>query len=366
MENMDVNPSPFWPSAFWHQRNVFVTGHTGFKGGWLTHWLHALQAKVHGFALAPTGDVNLFDLSDVPSSLTSHKIGDIRQLDALRTRMMEVEPEIVFHLAAQSLVRESYQNPVDTYATNVMGTVNLLEAVRHVPSVKAVVIVTSDKCYENRETEWSYSEDEPMGGHDPYSNSKGCAELVVSAYRRSFFSEGKTSIASARAGNVIGGGDWAADRLLPDILNARDNGSHLEIRSPAAVRPWQHVMEPLAGYLTLAERLFSDGSGFSGGWNFGPNKEDATSVEWITNWIAQHYGPLAWSIGKTPQPHEAIYLDLSSTKSNQRLSWHSRWSLSDALTATIQWRDAFNKGAPMRAYTLDQIRRYCGLPTEGD
>lgn len=346
--------------AFWQGRRVLMTGHTGFKGGWLSLWLQAMGTRVVGFALPPPTKPSLFEIARVGSGMTS-LIGDIRDLPHLETVFAEYRPEIVIHMAAQSLVRRSYAEPVETYATNVMGTVNLLEAVRVTDSVRAVVNVTSDKCYENREWVWGYRENEAMGGYDPYSSSKGCAELVTAAYRRSFFSQDshRVALASVRAGNVIGGGDWAADRLIPDILQAIEQGGPASIRSPQAVRPWQHVLEPLAGYLALAEKLHEEGSAYAEGWNFGPDDEDAKPVQWIVERLATAWGEGAsWTLDAGLHPHEANYLELDCSKAKLRLGWQPRWHLDRALDAIVEWHRAYLRGEDMRDLTLRQIAEY--------
>jgi CDP-glucose 4,6-dehydratase len=348
---------------FWRGKKVLVTGHTGFKGAWLSLWLHSLGADVTGFALAPPTDPSLFVLARLDELITSVH-GDVRDLSVLQTAMNAAQPEIVFHLAAQSLVRESYQSPVETYATNVMGTVHLLEAVRVCSSIKAVVNVTTDKCYENREWHWGYREHEPLGGHDPYSSSKGCSELVTAAYRQSFLSGQGTAVASARAGNVIGGGDWATDRLIPDFLRAIDAGEVLNIRSPQAIRPWQHVLEPLSGYLMLAERLFRDGGEFAEAWNFGPVDDDAKTVAWILEALKKKRPAVSWQCSAQPQPHEAGYLKLDSSKSRKRLGWSTHWSLETALGKILDWHEEWRKGADVRAVTLQQINTYQQLTTK--
>lgn len=349
--------------AFWRDKRVLLTGHTGFKGSWLSLWLQSLGAQVTGYALAPPTNPSLFEIAEVDQGMTSI-IGDIRDLDKLQTAFAEHQPEIVIHLAAQPLVRYSYQNPVETYSTNVMGTVHLLETVHNTPGVKAVVNITSDKCYENREWVWGYRENEPMGGFDPYSNSKGCAELVSAAYRSSFFSAENyvrhgVAIATVRAGNVIGGGDWAQDRLIPDILAAFEQGSKVDIRNPHAIRPWQHVMEPLRGYLTLAEQLFEHGPSFGEGWNFGPNDEDAKPVGWIVEQMAALWGADAqWHIDTSEHPHEAHYLKLDISKARSRLDWHPALRLKDALALIVDWSKQRAAGANMRELTLAQLQAY--------
>ena len=349
--------------AFWHGKRVLLTGHTGFNGGWLSLWLQSMDAQVVGYALAPPTNPSLFDVAEVGHGMTS-VLGDIRDLAKLHSVFAEHRPEIVIHMAAQPLVRYSYQNPVETYSTNVMGTVHLLEAVRNTPGVKAVVNITTDKCYENREWVWGYRENEPMGGFDPYSNSKGCAELVSAAYRSSFFNANSyaqhgVATATVRAGNVIGGGDWAQDRLIPDILAAFEQGRKADIRNPHAIRPWQHVMEPLCGYLTLAEKLFEHGPSFGEGWNFGPNDEDAKPVGWIVEQMAALWGPAAqWQIDTGEHPHEAHYLKLDISKARSRLDWHPALRLKDALALIIDWSKQREAGANMRQLTLAQLQAY--------
>lgn len=343
---------------FWRGKRVFLTGHTGFKGGWLSLWLQSMGAEVHGYALNPPTEPNLFTVAKVGEGMARSEIADIRDADRLRLAMQAARPEIVFHLAAQPLVRYSYVQPVETYTVNVMGTVHLLEAARVTPSVKAIVNVTTDKCYENQEWVWGYRENEAMGGHDPYSSSKGCAELVTAAYRRSFLEAAGIALASVRAGNVIGGGDWAEDRLIPDFLRAMDAGSTLNIRSPGATRPWQHVLEPLSGYLKLAERLYSRGGEFAEGWNFGPSDEDARPVGWIVERLAEMQKDMKWQCEQEPQPHEANYLKLDSSKARSRLAWAPRWRLQTALQRTLVWHQAWRKGDDMRNITLQQISGY--------
>ncbi len=351
-------------AEFWRGKRVFLTGHTGFKGGWLSLWLQSMGAKVYGYALNPPTATNLFAEAKVAGNMACSVIADIRDADALRVAMQAAQPEIVFHLAAQPLVRYSYVQPVETYAVNVMGTVNLLEAVRATPAVKAVVNITTDKCYENREWVWGYRENEAMGGFDPYSSSKGCAELVTAAYRRSFLQPQGIALASARAGNVIGGGDWAEDRLIPDFLRAMDAKVTLKIRSPHATRPWQHVLEPLSGYLSLAEHLFSEGESFAEGWNFGPNDEDARPVSWIVECLAGMSADMRWECDASPQPHEANYLKLDSSKAKAKLGWMPHWHLDVALQKTLEWHQAWHHGADMRTMTLSQIADYCGAESK--
>ncbi len=349
--------------GLWHGKRVLITGHTGFKGSWLSLWLQSMGAEVVGYALAPPTNPSLFEVAGVGAGMTSI-IGDIRDLPHLNKAFAEHQPEIVIHMAAQPLVRYSYSEPVETYSTNVMGTVNLLEAVRHTKSVRAVVNVTSDKCYENKEWVWGYRENEPMGGYDPYSNSKGCAELVTSAYRNSYFhpekySEHGVAMASARAGNVIGGGDWAADRLIPDIMRAIAKGEPVHIRNPNAIRPWQHVLEPLSGYLLLAEKLYQEGAAFAEGWNFGPSEEDARPVQWIVERLTQAWGEGAsWKLDDGKHPHEAHYLKLDCSKAKARLNWRPRWHLARTLEEIADWHRACRDGRNMREMTLRQIDAY--------
>ena len=354
------NPDP----GFWAGRRVLVTGHTGFKGAWLSLWLARLGARVTGFALAPETSPSLCALAGLADRV-EHRIGDVRDRAALAACVAEARPEIVLHLAAQALVRPSYDDPVATYATNVMGTVHLLEAVRACPEVAAVVIVTSDKAYENREWVWAYREDEPMGGRDPYSNSKGCAELVTSAYRASFFGEGghPAQIASARAGNVIGGGDWSPDRLIPDVVRAFGRGEPVEIRAPAAVRPWQHVLEPLAGYLRLAEALCGeDGACYAEAWNLGPADADCRPVSEVVAGLARGWGEGAtWRLSAGTHPHEATFLKVDASKARARLGWDRRLRLAEALDWTGAWYRAQARGADAAALTLEQIARYEAL-----
>jgi CDP-glucose 4,6-dehydratase len=355
-----MNPS------FWNGKKVFVTGHTGFKGSWLSLWLQQLGAQVSGYALQPPTNPSLFEVARVEQGMKS-VIGDIRDGNMLVSAMKHAAPDIVIHMAAQPLVRRSYVDPIETYSTNVMGTVNLLEAVRQTPCVRAVVNVTTDKCYENNEWIWGYRENEPMGGFDPYSSSKGCAELITAAYRNSFFNttkyaEHKVALATARAGNVIGGGDWAQDRLIPDILRAIESGQSVNIRNPHATRPWQHVLEPLSGYLVLAERLYINGPTFAEAFNFGPSEEEAKPVQWIVEQITQIWGGGAnWHLDEGAHPHEAHYLRLDCSKARAKLNWQPSWKLGQALQAIIVWHKAhceINAKNDMRALCLKQIDDY--------
>jgi CDP-glucose 4,6-dehydratase len=350
-------------SAFWKNKRVILTGHTGFKGSWLSLWLQSMGAQVAGYALAPPTQPSLFDIAEVGKGMTSI-IGDIRDLAHLSEVFAEYKPEIVFHMAAQPLVRYSYIEPVETYSTNVMGSVNLFEAVRATRSVKAVVNVTTDKCYENREWAWGYRENEPMGGYDPYSSSKGCAELVTAAYRNSYFHPERYSahgvaVASGRAGNVIGGGDWAEDRLIPDIMRAITQGNLVNIRSPHSIRPWQHVLEPLSGYLLLAQKLYEEGAAYAEGWNFGPNDEDAKPVQWIVEKLTTSWGEDArWILDGGDHPHEAHYLKLDCSKAKARLDWYPRWTLPVTLDSIIRWNKQWLAGKNMKTVSLEQIADY--------
>lgn len=363
LEIMDIVPAQVDPN-FWSGKRVFLTGHTGFKGAWLSFWLSSMGAKVHGYSLQPVTTPNLYSILNIEDLVKTSVLGDVANFASLKSAMICASPDVVIHMAAQSLVRYSYENPIETYSTNVMGTVHLLEAVRAVGSAKAVVIVTTDKCYENQEWIWGYRENEPMGGYDPYSSSKGCAELVTSAYIRSYFSEDGYpihghAIASARAGNVIGGGDWSEDRLIPDAVRAFEKNQMLKIRNPKATRPWQHVLEPLSGYLILAQKLFENGSDHIGAWNFGPNNEGTRSVNDVINKFAEAYNPLAkWVQDTSEQPREANYLRLDCTKSNQILGWQPRWNLDLTIYNVASWYKALKMGQDMRNFTLEQIWAY--------
>ena len=348
---------------FWEKRKVFLTGHTGFKGSWLSLWLEQLGAVTRGFALAPPTEPSLFAAANVARGMESIE-GNICDLRALQGALHGFQPEVVLHLAAQPLVRASYQDPVGTYAANVLGTANLLEAVRGCDSVRAVVIITTDKCYENKEWLWAYRENDRLGGHDPYSSSKACAELVVASYRNSFFAPERhaqhgVALASARAGNVIGGGDWAQDRLIPDIMRGFARGKTVHIRNPRAVRPWQHVLEPLRGYLSLAQRLVQDGPQYAEAWNFGPEYSDARPVQWIVEHLAANWGTNArWQVDADEHPHEAQMLKLDWTKAAERLGWHPALPLEQALQITADWYRACASGTEMRAYTVGQIHAF--------
>lgn len=349
---------------FWSGKRVLVTGHTGFKGGWLSLWLQSMHAEVAGFALPPSTLPSLYEVANVGDGMQSH-FGDIRDYAEISKVIHTFQPEIIFHLAAQPLVRYSYEHPVETYATNVMGTVHLLEAARQTRAVKAIVNVTSDKCYDNKEWVWGYRENEAMGGHDPYSNSKGCAELVTSAYRLSYMSNpAGTALASARAGNVIGGGDWSPDRLVPDILQAISQQQTVVLRNPAAIRPWQHVLEPLYGYLMLAQSLYVDGQKHAEAWNFGPSDADAKSVEWITQTILAHWGGDArYEVQQQHGAlHEAHLLKLDCTKARTLLGWQPLWTLEASIKRICDWQKAFLQGQDMRQYCLQEISHYSRMP----
>ena len=347
----------------WRGRRVLVTGHTGFKGGWLSLWLHQLGAEVTGLALPAPTEPSFFEQTRL-AELVNHVEGDIRDAGVVEAAIRGCQPEVVFHLAAQPLVRHSYDNPVETYATNVMGTVHVLDACRRAPSVRGIVAVTSDKCYENREWVWPYRETDPMGGHDPYSSSKGAAELVISAYRRSFFETG-ARLASVRAGNVIGGGDWALDRLIPDIVRAMLAGERPLIRNPGSIRPWQHVLEALGGYLLIAERLLDGQDAFASAWNFGPSEEDARPVGWIVERMLELWGASGWDRPEGAQPHEATLLKLDCSKARSALGWRPRFSLDQALEMIVTWHHGVAAGEDARALSLGQLRAYGDLNDVG-
>ena len=344
--------------SFWKDKKVFITGHTGFKGSWLSIWLEYMGAEVCGIALEPPTTPNNFTVSKTSQYMLS-LIGDTRDAELIHSAMSNFRPDIVLHLAAQPLVRLSYIDPMETYTTNIIGTLNVLEACKKVDSVKAIVNVTTDKCYENKEWPWGYREDEPMGGYDPYSSSKGCSELITSCYERSFFNNGTCALASARAGNVIGGGDWAVDRIVPDTLRAFENDEKVNIRYPNAIRPWQHVLEPLSGYLTLAQKLYTEGDVYSGGWNFGPHDIDAKPVDWIVSHMSNKWGGnTGYTVDGENHPHEAHYLKLDISKARAKLNWSPRWDLNKALDATIEWHQAWLKKDDMQQVCVSQIKNY--------
>ncbi|MGB3209931.1 MAG: CDP-glucose 4,6-dehydratase [Desulforhopalus sp.] len=361
MEGVEMN------AGFWHGKTVLITGHTGFKGSWLSLLLETGGTQVVGFALAPPSEPNFFEVSNVARGITS-LTGDVRSYQQVRSAIQKHRPEIVIHMAAQPLVRYSYEHPLETYETNVMGTANVLEAVRQTNSVRVVLVITSDKCYENKEWPWGYRENEPMGGHDPYSSSKSCAELVATAYRKSYFprekfSSHRVAIATARAGNVIGGGDWGQDRLVPDIMRAVMQGKAVNIRYPHAVRPWQHVLEPLDGYLRLIEKLWEDGKGFAGGWNFGPESSGCKSVSWMLKTLNGLWkGGVKWEIDEnSDNPHEANYLKLDCSKAATKLGWYPRLNLFAALEMVAEWYEGYANNEDMRELSKRQISRYEGL-----
>ncbi len=345
---------------FWKGKRVLLTGHTGFKGGWLSVILKKMGARLIGYSLDPPTRPSLFEILQVDQGMVSRK-GDIRDLNPLVRVMKKYRPEIVIHMAAQAILRHSYRFPVETFDTNLMGTVNVLEAVRQTRGTRAVLIITTDKCYENREWARGYREEDTMGGHDPYSSSKGCAELAVASYRRSFFSvrKGSAAVASARAGNVFGGGDWAKDRLVPDVMRSFMAGRPVVLRHPGAVRPWQHVLEPVFGYMELVEKLWQKGDEFAEGWNFGPKKEGCKPVSWVVDRLAQEWrGKAAWKKDARMHPHEARLLKLDTTKANTRLGWHPKLDLATALKWTADWYKAYQEKRDMRGFTDMQIEDY--------
>jgi len=344
-------------SDIWLGKRVYLTGHTGFKGSWLSLWLSSMGAIVKGYALHPPTSPSLFDDAHIADKIDS-EIGDIRNLNQLRSSMVEFKADIVIHMAAQPLVRLSYKEPLETYEINVMGTAKVLEAARSCANLKSIVSVTTDKCYENKEWVWGYREDEPMGGYDPYSSSKGCAELVSSAYRRSFMQEQGVGLATARAGNVIGGGDWADDRLIPDILKAFEQHKPVVIRNPSSTRPWQHVLEPLSGYLVLAQALYENPVSYSEGWNFGPHDEDVKPVDWILNHMVASWPGTSWQLDQDAHPHESGYLKLDVSKAKARLNWKPTWHLELTLEKIVKWHQAWLKQEDIQALCLQEINDY--------
>ena len=346
---------------FWKEKKVFLTGHTGFKGSWLSLWLTSMGAKVTGYSLLPNTVPSLFNILAIDSLIEKTHTGDIRDLVSLQDAMSEAQPDVLIHMAAQPLVRYSYLNPVETYATNVMGTVHVLECARAIESVYSTLIITTDKCYENKEWVWGYRENEAMGGYDPYSNSKGCAELVTSAYRQSYFSGANSNnkVASARAGNVIGGGDWSEDRLIPDAIRAFEANKALKIRNPLATRPWQHVLEPLSGYLILSQALYEGKSVLASGWNFGPRDDDNRSVQEVIELLIKGWeGEARWEKEGLQQPHEANLLKLDCSKAREQLGWTPKWNLENAIKKIAQWQKAYQARENMREVTLAQINQY--------
>ena len=343
--------------VFWQGKRVFLTGHTGFKGSWLSLWLVSLGASVKGYALNPNTTPSLFNEAKVDRVIDS-QIGDIRDQEALHESMTTFNPDVLIHMAAQPLVRYSYDAPIETYEVNVIGTAKVLEVARNCAKLKAIVNITTDKCYENDERSQGYKENDPMGGHDPYSSSKGCSELVTSAYRRSFLQEQGVGLASARAGNVIGGGDWADDRLIPDILRSFEKNKPVIIRNPKATRPWQHVLEPLSGYLVLAQKLYKDQKEYAEGWNFGPNEQDVKPVDWILNKMIVSWPNSSWKLDESSNPHEAGFLKLDISKSKSKLDWNPVWELSHTLEKIISWHKAWLNKENMQIVCLTEIKKY--------
>jgi len=347
---------------FWRDKRVLLTGHTGFKGSWLSLWLSSLGADVIGVALPPPTCPSLFEISGIGRKITNITC-DVRDLDHLQSVFFDHQPEIVIHMAAQSLVRASYDDPIGTYSTNMMGTVNLFEAVRKTKSVRAVINVTTDKCYDNDERLSGYVEADSMGGFDPYSSSKGCSELITAAYRNSYFlpekySEHNVAVATARAGNVIGGGDWAKDRLIPDVIRSITESRALKVRNPNAIRPWQHVLEPLSGYLILAQKLYENKGDYAEAWNFGPGEDDVKSVSWIVDYLNTQFGGFQWELDDDDQPHEANYLKLDCLKASQRLNWSPKWKLPEALRAIVEWQKGYLENLDMELLMIEQIKKY--------
>jgi len=352
-----INDQPS-TNTFFRGKKVFLTGHTGFKGSWLSLWLNSMGAEVKGYALPPETTPSLYNVARVDEKVES-EFGDIRDLEQLRDSMVAFDPDILIHMAAQPLVRLSYREPIETYEINVIGTAKVLEAARSCTKLKSIVSVTTDKCYENREWAWGYRENEPMGGYDPYSSSKGCAELVTAAYRRSFMQEAGVGLASARAGNVIGGGDWADDRLIPDILRAFEKDEAVIIRNPKATRPWQHVLEPLSGYLLLAEKMYGAPPDYAEGWNFGPQDDDVKPVDWILDRMVSQWGEGAsWQLDQGSHPHEAGFLKLDISKAKSRLGWKPTWHLEQSLERITRWHQVWLNKEDMQRECLKEINEY--------
>jgi CDP-glucose 4,6-dehydratase len=346
-------------STFWKKKKIFITGHTGFKGSWLCIWLKILEAKVCGYSLKPPTSPSLFKDAKVSSVINKNIIADVRDKNLLRKEIKKFSPDIIFHMAAQPLVRNSYLDVLNTFETNIMGTVNLLEAARQCNTVKTIINITTDKCYENKEWAWGYREVDRLGGKDPYSNSKACSELVTQSFRDSFFFDKRVGIATVRSGNVIGGGDWAEDRLIPDVFRSILSQKILKIRNPKSVRPWQHVLEPLFGYLLLAEKLQSNHKLYSGSWNFGPNYDDCKSVEWIISFMSLYLEKLKWKIDNNAKKlHEANLLKLDISKANNLLKWYPRWNLKRTLTSIINWHDLYNKKKDIYSACISEINNF--------
>jgi CDP-glucose 4,6-dehydratase len=344
-------------SEFWQGKRVFLTGHSGFKGSWLSMWLFSLGAEVKGYSLNPPTSPSLFNEAKIDSIIESC-VGDIRDQDTLYKSMVSFNPDILIHMAAQSLVRYSYDEPIETYEVNVIGTAKVLEVARSCSNLKAIVNITTDKCYENDDRAAGYKENDSMGGYDPYSSSKGCAELVTSSYRRSFLQDQGIGLASVRAGNVIGGGDWADDRLIPDILKSFENGNSVIVRNPQATRPWQHVLEPLSGYLVLAQKLYQNPKEYAEGWNFGPNEQDVKPVEWILDKMISKWPNSSWELDKNSSPHEAGFLKLDISKAKSKLGWSPLWGLSDTLEKIVNWHQAWLNKEDMQVVCLAEIKEY--------
>lgn len=351
MEGMVVSPE------FWRGKKVFMTGHTGFKGSWLSLWLNSLGAHVKGYALSPPTSPSLFEEARVVEKIES-ELGDIRDLGKLKKSITDFDPDILIHMAAQPLVRLSYIEPLETYDINVMGTAKVLESARDCKSLKSIINVTTDKCYENKEWIWGYRENEPMGGYDPYSSSKGCAELITSAYRRSFLQDKGVGLASVRAGNVIGGGDWAVDRLIPDILRAFEKRQPVIIRNPLSTRPWQHVLEPLSGYLVLAEKLYNNPGSYAEGWNFGPDDDGAKPVRWILDKMTAKWTNSSWELDKSANSHEAGFLKLDISKAKSLLYWQPTWDLEKTLGKIVNWHQSWLEKEDMQVVCLNEINEY--------
>ncbi len=349
---MEINPK------FWKGRSVFITGHTGFKGGWLALWLTEMGAKVYGYSLEAPTSPSFFDAVNLKNKIQNSAKGDIRNLSSLRNSIQEAKPSVIFHMAAQPLVRKSYQDPVETFMTNLIGTINVYESVRKTNAVEAIVNITTDKCYENQEQDRPYYEDDRLGGYDPYSSSKACSEIASSAYRNSFLSEIGVKLASVRAGNVIGGGDWASDRLIPDFFRSIENKEILCVRSPNAIRPWQHVLDPLLGYIILAEKLVTKGDNFAEPWNFGPDQSGAKTVSWVLDRFSKKFSSAEWQVENTKQPHESNILKLDISKAKTKLGWKPRWSIETAIDNTIIWYQAFKENANMYEFSTNQIKHF--------